>query len=156
MKTLVEFHDGGAIIVDHNESYFPSTYNGKKVVCTTGASSTEEELRQALLLSDTPCKECGGIVSMTGKDGACNWCNFWLEKLSPQYDVQRCAVINGKHYTIAPEYGTSPYSDFRGCAGRQFTIRFHDGRTVTTTNLWSQGEIPQHFRSRFPDNAQFI
>jgi hypothetical protein len=42
---------------------------------------------------------------------------------------------------------------YRGFAGRRFVIRFHDGRIVETTNLWSNGIIPEHFRDRLLDNA---
>lgn len=70
-----------------------------------------------------------------------------------QDNPARRAVIDGKHYLIAPET-THPH-DFRGHGGRTFIIEFFDGRTVTTTNLWSQGRIPPKWREKFPDNARF-
>jgi hypothetical protein len=40
--------------------------------------------------------------------------------------------------------------------GARSTIRFRDGRSVVTHNLWCQGEVPAHFREALPDNAEFI
>ncbi len=46
---------------------------------------------------------------------------------------------------------------FRGFGGREFRIRFYDGRTdVVTRNLWHQGIIPEHYRALLPDNAEWV
>jgi len=45
----------------------------------------------------------------------------------------------------------------KGYGGRKFIIEFFDERpTITTHNLWHQGEIPPHFRDRLQDEANFI
>ena len=36
-----------------------------------------------------------------------------------------------------------------------FWIRFKDGHTITTNNLWCHGTIPEDFRNKLPDNAEF-
>lgn len=61
--------------------------------------------------------------------------------------------VRGEHYTICIEdIGHAK----RGFNGDRFNIKFSDGRLATTTNLWSQGTIPERFRERLPDNAKFI
>ncbi|GLX06736.1 hypothetical protein [Microbispora sp. NBRC 16548] len=61
-------------------------------------------------------------------------------------------VVNGEHYAICDEDAPG----FRGYGGRRFDVQFHDGRTVTTTNLWCQGTVPAQFRHLYPDNARFV
>lgn len=43
-----------------------------------------------------------------------------------------------------------------GFGGDKWTIKYLDGRVVTTTNLWHQGEIPQHLLKYFPINAELV
>lgn len=78
---------------------------------------------------------------------------FWQQKLlDDAADPDRVAIIDGVHYYIDDE---DDNSRFRGFDGAKFVIRFHDGREVTTTNLWCQGNIPDEFRDLFPNNADF-
>jgi hypothetical protein len=47
----------------------------------------------------------------------------------------------------------------RGFGGHEFHIRFTDGREeaeVETSNLWCQGNIPEHFSKLLPNNAEFV
>jgi len=82
-----------------------------------------------------------------------NW--LWQHELD-QTDPSRAgrfAVIDGKHYVLAP------HTDLnwpRGMAGAKFKIRFNDGREVVCDNLWHQGTVPERFRHLFPDNAEFV
>ena len=82
-----------------------------------------------------------------------NW--LWQHELD-QNDPARqgnVAVINGKHYLICPSNDGNWPSGFGGV---RFKIRFLDGREVICDNLWHQGEIPDHLRHLFPDNAVFV
>lgn len=81
----------------------------------------------------------------------CFTCNFWAEKIEAVNDP-RSVRIDGGHYWIGDE---DPTNRFRGFGGRRFNIKFHDGREVQTTNLWHQGQIPEHFRDILPDNAEW-
>lgn len=74
---------------------------------------------------------------------------FWEEQLS---DRTNAAVIDGHHYRVRGR--ENAYS--KGFGGRRHTIRFFDGREVTTTDLWYQGVIPPAFRDRLPDDAEFV
>jgi hypothetical protein len=85
------------------------------------------------------------------EDGECFECAIWRERL-PLVGKPNIAIIDGTFYTIGDEKSKDP---FRGFGGDKFVIHFKDGRQVTTTNLWCGGEIPEYWKSHFPDNADF-
>lgn len=61
--------------------------------------------------------------------------------------------IDGVSYYLDDESATS---NFRGFGGCKFFIRMKDtGRVIVTTNLWSQGHIPDNFKDELKDNAEF-
>lgn len=103
------------------------------------------------------CRECGdpgdgfnyyGGAAMVAA-GLCFGCNHWTKLLRHAATSVR---VNGHHYQMGVE---SAHPRDKGHAGARFVIRFHDGRTAITTNLWHQGEVPAHFAERLPDNAVF-
>lgn len=109
---------------------------------------------------DHMCNECGereqgnwneAHATKLADESLCTHCAFWLEKVAgaTAADVVR---VDGSHYRIADE----KRAGMRGFSGQSFTIKFRDGREVTTTNLWCQGAIPMRFRDRLPDNAEFL
>lgn len=86
----------------------------------------------------------------------CFNCDFWLEKVRwvtdpPAKYAGRVARVNGRHWVVGAR-ATGDKSHM-GCGGREVTVRFDDGRVVSTNNLWGQGDIPEGFRARLPDNA---
>ena len=84
----------------------------------------------------------------------CFSCNFWREKVEQdaQQPPHKVAIIDGVHYYIDDE---NIVTNFRGFGGDKFVINFKDGRKVTTTNLWCGGEISEHWKPQFPNNADF-
>ena len=85
----------------------------------------------------------------------CFTCWFWREKL--QYaDIPNSVRVDNVHYYLYPDIPKGEDLWFAGHGGRRFKIKFHDGREVTTHNLWCQGGIPAHFRDRLPNNAEFV
>ena len=82
----------------------------------------------------------------------CFNCNFWWERIE-KVDHPNSVRINNNHYWIENENASR--NTFRGFGGQKFIIKFDNGRIVVTTNLWSQGEIPERFRDRLPNNAKF-
>ena len=105
------------------------------------------------------CVECGteGDANKFLRDVArslfeqklCFTCHHWA-RLLELADDPKTVRAKGHHYRIGPE--GEPFSGF---AGTKFVVKFYDGRVVTTTNLWHQGEIPERFRGRMLDNAVF-
>lgn len=43
----------------------------------------------------------------------------------------------------------------KGMGGAKVTIKFFDGRVVSTDDLWHQGAIPEALKNIMPNNASF-
>lgn len=107
------------------------------------------------------CKECKQTISFAFVDSVkkqlkekqlCFSCNFWDNLITEVPDNQRI-VIEGHHYIPLPEEDGP--TRFKGYGGRTFIIHKENGETITTSNLWHQGKIPEHYRNRLPNNARF-
>ncbi len=113
-----------------------------------------------------PCNECGAMdysVNYSGgfrekllERGICFSCNHWREWIErAERGDARIVRVGNVHYHIGDEKPDSP-RHCRGFDGARWVVRFPDGRQVTSTNLWCQGNIPEHFQGRLPDNAEFV
>ena len=104
------------------------------------------------------CELCGNEFTRICEpksyvENTCFTCSFWLRKINlPEEDEARRVIVDGQHYRL----GLNNSGPFRGFGGRKFTILFHDGRIVETSNLFHQGEIPIRFRGKLSNNAIFI
>ena len=105
------------------------------------------------------CVECGEVINAEFMEPVrtnilnrqlCFNCLFWTEYVETKSDHSHL-VVNNNHYVIGPATGYQG-----GFGGAKFNIKFNDGREVTTTNLWMQGDIPERFRDRLPNNAVFV
>lgn len=81
--------------------------------------------------------------------GVCLGCDHFLRLI----DNPRGVRINHEHYMVGDERGPA---SVRGYGGARHTFKMFDGTTITTTDLWSQGTIPEHFWTRLPDNATWV
>lgn len=109
------------------------------------------------------CVECGGTFGTTYCEPCrtqlitghiCFHCQFWRERLAEK-DEPGTVRAEGQHYQFDTKQPMTSSGRWNGFGGREFDIRFHDGRQFKTNNLWSQGVIPARFRERLPDNATF-
>jgi len=109
------------------------------------------------------CWSCGALTcerSMSNradlvKTGLCFYCMVWFENVAKTMaKPERYVVAGGRLYAIGEEKPGTP-DHCKGFGGRRHEIVFNDGRRVVSTNLWSMGEVPPEFRSRFSDNARF-
>lgn len=113
-------------------------------------------------VAGTICPGCGGLRKDWGHGekeksypNGCFTCEFWSEKIKWAEEGDPLAVrVDGRHYHIGEE--NADPRGFRGFSGAKFVILFHDGRSVTSTNMWHQGTIPEMLRHLMPDNAVFI
>jgi len=89
---------------------------------------------------------------------------FWEEKVRMKEAGDLAgddpvARIDGNHYIVGKE-DPNLLNDQKGFGGRRFVIRWksgpHRGKVIETTNLWHQGRIPERFRDKLPDNAEFV
>lgn len=71
---------------------------------------------------------------------------FWLDIVASR---ERYIIAAGHCYAV----GNEATRGMRGFGGRRWRIWFFDGSQVGTSNLWSQGEVPDRFRRLLPDNA---
>lgn len=111
------------------------------------------------------CEICGKEIKESKFSNAilcsseCHTMQFWLEKAkSMQEDKEyasRIAIIDRNMYYIDDEDAVGPLGSTRGFGGREFIIKFKDGRIVKTTNLWANGSIPHTLLNKFPDNAEW-
>jgi hypothetical protein len=146
-------HPGGRYIGRcYRQSIYGTIYPGEK---------TLKASRQKWCMPKEPCRICGDPFPATFFEetknrmlakNICFTCDFWTEIQSagPKEDI---VIVDGNHYTICPDNGAGHWSGF---GGREFKIRFNDGRERTTRNLWHQGDIPPQFLQALPNNAQFV
>ena len=104
------------------------------------------------------CEICGKEIEKSKYSG-CIICsgecfdkNFWKRIIK---EKEKHIIINGVCYCDAGNVDNPLQSMFLGHSGRRFWIRFKNDSTLTTNNLWYQGEIPDEFRDELPDTAEF-
>jgi len=91
-----------------------------------------------------------------------DWCRKclphqrWLQAITQAWESDQVRV-RGHLFEIHPPVSEGfSATGGRGFGGAEFKIKFKDGRTVVTQNLWSVGDIPEEYRNALPDNAKFI
>lgn len=146
-------------------------------------SDLEDAISTALAMSKERgwiynCRECKQQFGQHNFDGVtrerliknqlCFNCDFWQEKvlwkLNHDDAVSRgaplskleleIAIINGVHYVIHDKVANPGW--IHGYGGRLFRVHWFDGRAKESNNVWCQGRIPDHFRERLPDTAEFL
>lgn len=85
--------------------------------------------------------------------GLCFDCDHWTRLFEKYAGGDAVVRVDGVHYVMGDEDAGRA---MRGFGGRAFLIAFHNGRRVWSTNMWCQGDIPDHWRDRLPDNAAFV
>lgn len=134
-----------------NKIFDSSSEEPKSIRFRTSIYKTLEDLKKNEVIMEENCIECGGYITEVYTERTlpyCFICDFWGSVISRSDNI----VINGNCYNACKEDSKS----FRGFDGREFRIKFFDGKELCTTNLWSRGKIPLRFRDRLPDNAYFI
>ena len=103
------------------------------------------------------CERCGYPITAFDKNG-CTTCAFWDEHANTdrQAKPHQVFIAEGSHYLIGEEPTKAEllrYSSCYGYGGAEFRVKFHDGTTVVSHNVWCQGDIPDAWKSVMPDNA---
>lgn len=84
---------------------------------------------------------------------------FWTKRYAA-VNEPNIVIIDGSYYAIGQEGSGvqhERYASSRGFGGRKFLIKRHDSdEVITTTNLWSGGQIPAVHREVLKDNAEFV
>ena len=106
------------------------------------------------------CEICGKEIERSSYNSGiicsndCFTEHFWLSIIREFIeDPKTFAIIDGESYRIEDE--NVPPS-CKGFYGAPHTIKYSDGRIIHTTNLWTNGTIPNKYRIVLKDNAAFI
>jgi len=107
------------------------------------------------------CRECGEGYSMEhttrDNDGKCFSCSFWHQRwCRHKANPDTSFIVKGTAYMVCaePEEGKRPI--FQGFGGSKFDIYPHSGGHIVSHNVWCQGDVPDRFKDRLPNNAAFI
>lgn len=127
---------------------------GKWTLMSGGRITSEEELRKINGIQEKPCVECGNLFATTYEnkakliaEGVCFACNFWREYIGNKEAIR----VGGEHRM---DGGISNRdTQWNGFGGAWWEYQREGEKPKQTNNLWSQGTIPERFRSRLPDNA---
>lgn len=110
------------------------------------------------------CRECGEVNPRVTfgeeirnrmiSEQLCFICDLWTQRHHRATTDPNSFIIDGTLYGDGGvrDPGQAMFGRL-GFGGRWFKIKTHDGRVVETNNLWCAGDIPPHFRDRYPDNA---
>ena len=90
------------------------------------------------------------------EDGDCYFWMGWVLRAESRFYDYRMARVDGRLYYIEDEICEGLHKVFRGFDGKQFEVEFDGEVIIETTNLWYEGKIPEHFKDRLPDNAEFV
>jgi hypothetical protein len=78
---------------------------------------------------------------------------FWDEKVAIK-DEPFVVRADHTHYIVREEPGDGIHRGFLGHGGAEFKFIMFDGREIVSHNVWYQGEIPEEYWDRLPDNAE--
>ena len=99
------------------------------------------------------CTECKELQDYKGPEEHCYVCACWLRRIANRFNPD-FVVIDHHFYIVAVPETTLP-----AASSQVFTypgIQFYDGRKVKDVGLYDHGLIPERFRERFPNNAEFV
>jgi hypothetical protein len=72
-------------------------------------------------------------------------------------DKDNRVIVNHRCYHFDKNKPMKNYdTDYNGYGGRIFNIRFKNGETYITNDLWYQGDVPEQYLGDLPDNAEFL
>lgn len=91
----------------------------------------------------------------------CFNCNHWQELLENKDIAVIYIRVEGHHYGCSVSSLNKGAGRYAGFGGRKFWIRLKEERLgipkeFFTCDMWHQGSIPEHFREKLYDNAEFI
>lgn len=109
------------------------------------------------------CQECNKSVNSKEwlhgdiliKEQLCADCFHFVEIIRENVGCHDTVVIDGECYRIGS--AKCSHDSSRGFAGRVYKIKLKCcGFIFETSNLWSRGTVPAHFKNSLPNNAEFV
>lgn len=135
------------------------SHSGGKWTSSSGWHATREELVAEKGIPESPCVDCGNVFHTNYipevKDrllsaNRCHTCDFWTQLIGNPNAI----VVGGCHYMDSGTDNTN--TRWNGFGGRKWKYSKNGGEPKETNNMWFQGEIPERFRDRIPDNSVFL
>ena len=83
---------------------------------------------------------CSDVCKQLVEKGLCFDCYHWSTVTS-----EECILIEGESYMVGPEN----VKGIKGFGGRRFKIKLETGQIIETTNLWTQGTVPEYWKKFF-------
>lgn len=123
--------------------------NGTRALVTCSECGEDDEVscfqaKTRQLVARSLCFNCdywhGIIASVRADDG--------------KRSLPRVAVVGGRFYVVKPM--STARADLRGFGGMHKRIRWHDGLEAESNDLWNGSDIPERFRDRLADTAEFL
>lgn len=109
------------------------------------------------------CKDCEKVQDLNFDEGKnaklamkllCFECDFWHDLIALKDHVHSVRV-DGHHYFIGDEETRQGDPQGNGFGGSDHVVKFFDGRTLATNNLWFNGKVPARYADKLEDNAVF-
>lgn len=95
----------------------------------------------------------GSIRSIMEEKHYCFNCAFWEEKVR-EADEDTFVVNNTRYHGSLVD--KNKVKGFLGFGGADFYVKFNDGRIRHYNNVWCQGDVPEIWREKIPNNATFL
>lgn len=86
--------------------------------------------------------------------GHCFSCSFW-EKKYEELRTKQVVIVDGHYYVVGPNKEPSKFNGFGGRWFRWKLLGFPD-KTFESCDMWHAGLIPEEFRDRLKDNAEWV
>ena len=88
----------------------------------------------------------------------CFSCDHWTEMLEAKGSNEMYYLrVGGRHYQTYKNSLFRMPGKYNGFGGRKFIFKLKEtGEVFDTYNMWTQGTIPEHFKDKLYDNAEFV
>ena len=157
---------------EHSEGFKQCLKNAHQVVSEKIAEIDERYLPFKQCLNYQHCQGFVGCAKdandklVTGyrtKEGLCHHCTHWEELYEKRLSTDVISIrVNNRHYQTSIQSINKPPPKYAGFGGRKFVVKIKEPHisgyphVFYTCDMWTQGTIPEYFREKLPDNAEFV
>jgi len=134
----------------------------------TEAEAQVEFRRGRGWIFDKPCIFCGGDIALNYSETmniylmercVCFRCNYWCERMERIGNPNQIVIGHSMYQDSGDKPNAHEHRGtvgFMGFGGHRFYWKMlATGEIRTSNDLWSNGKIPEHFRSNFVPNAEW-
>lgn len=156
-KSTIQYCSHDDIIIEPKGSGFSRSIGYK----------SKAKLLEGEGILESGCVHCGEMVKTNNwsdefkkaliDNNICTSCHFWNEKYENVNNPNQI-VVKGVCYYMGPNKNyTGRDKSLLGFGGHEWKIKkLNSDEIIQCNNLWHNGEIPELWRSKIPNNAEFI